>query len=443
VTHVLAHRDDAFSPEETEELLRERLGDAVLGTRTEYATFTVDVANEALPEAALLCRDERVLAYDFFDCLFGVDRREEGFDVVAVLYSTSTGNRLCLRTHCPGGREAPTCPSITEVYRGADWHERETWDMFGIEFTDHPGLEPRILTVENFEGWPLRKDFYLGTRVAKPWPGVKEPAELDEDGNVIERVPRLGDAPGPYELDKAMAEQAKLANPAPDTPAEVEEVSEQKPGTAEGEAADEATAEKAAADIDQATYDALIAEGKSERIARSKAKAAFVKKQRQRAADEASDQGAETPAGERVAEDAEQAEVAEDSGQVVAGDVEQQSEEDEAQATEVSKEEAGEAAHEESAAAAERVEEEAAGDEDAEGAETARERAEEKRRAAAEARARKAAERAREGEAGDQPSGAEGPRETGSQPTIDEATTGGAAEDEDAAPTEDEREGDA
>jgi NADH-quinone oxidoreductase subunit D len=86
--------------------------------------------------------------------------------------------------------------------------ERETWDMFGIEFDGHPQLEPRILTVENFEGWPLRKDFHLASRVAKPWPGVKEPAELDEDGNVIERVPGIGDAPGPYVLDEAMAAQA-------------------------------------------------------------------------------------------------------------------------------------------------------------------------------------------------------------------------------------------
>ena len=127
---------------------------------------------------------------------------------MTVLYSTSTGNRLCLRTRCEGGREAPVCPSVTDVYRGADWMERETWDMYGIEFPGHPGLEPRILTVENFEGWPLRKDFHLTSRVVKPWPGVKEPAELDEDGNVIEREAGVGDAPGPYALDEAMAKQA-------------------------------------------------------------------------------------------------------------------------------------------------------------------------------------------------------------------------------------------
>ena len=385
---VLARRESAFSPEEIAELVAERLGDdVVVGTSTEYATFTLEVASAAFADVAALCRDERVLAYDLFDCLFGIDARDEGFDVIAVLYSTSTGNRVCLRTRCPGGRETPTCPTLTGVYRGADWHERETWDMFGIEFTDHPGLEPRILTVENFEGWPLRKDFHLASRVVKPWPGVKEPAELDEDGNVIERVPRIGDAPGPYELDKAMAEQAKLANPAPDTPAETELASEDKP---EPSAAGERDAPEAG--IDQATYDALIAEGKSERIARSKAKAAFVKKQRQQAADDASDEVAETESGQAVAADAERAETAADSGQVLSGDVEQSAEEAETQATEVAQEAAGQATHEQAEAAAEQVE---AGEVTAEDATSAADRADAKRRAAAEARARKAQERAR------------------------------------------------
>ena len=214
MSDVLARRDRALSPEETEQLLRDRLGEDVVGVTLEFGVFTLRITPSGWSEAVRRCRDEPLLAFDMFDNLFGVDARDEGFDVVVVLYSTSTGNRIVLRTRCEGGREAPTCPSITEFYRGANWMERETWDMFGIEFVGHPGLEPRLLTVENFEGWPLRKDFALSSRAVKPWPGVKEPAELDEDGNVVERVPRLGDAPGPYELDKAMAEQAKRANPA-------------------------------------------------------------------------------------------------------------------------------------------------------------------------------------------------------------------------------------
>ena len=205
---VLARRDRALTPEETEALLRDRLGDGILGSTLAHRMFTVHVAPSAWVETFKRCRDEPLLDFDLFDTLHGVDAREDGFDVVAILYSTSTGNRLCLRTRCEGGREKPVCPSLTDLYRGADWMERETWDMFGIEFDGHPQLEPRILTVENFEGWPLRKDFHLASRVAKPWPGVKEPAELDEDGTVIARVPGIGDAPGPYVLDEAMAAQA-------------------------------------------------------------------------------------------------------------------------------------------------------------------------------------------------------------------------------------------
>ena len=62
------------------------------------------------------------------------------------------------------------------VYRGANWHERETFEMFGITFTDHPNLIPLLLP-DGFDGHPLRKDFVLAARVAKEWPGVKEPGE--------------------------------------------------------------------------------------------------------------------------------------------------------------------------------------------------------------------------------------------------------------------------
>ena len=281
---VLGRSDDALDAAETESFLRRRLGDGLLATTEEYGTFTVDVAPGAWLDAVALCRDEELLAYDMFDCLFGVDAGEDGFDVVAILYSTSRGRRILLRGRCEGGREAPTFPSVVSLFPGANWMERETWDMFGIEFTDHPGLAPRILCVENFEGWPLRKDFFLASRAAKPWPGVKEPAETDEDGNVIQRVPGPGEAPGPSGLDELMAAQAKAANPRP----EVE--------TAESAATTEEAPEREEVELDQETYDRLIAEGKSERIARSKAKAAFVKKQRAAGGDTAT---ADTP-GEDV-----------------------------------------------------------------------------------------------------------------------------------------------
>ncbi|MEX2324917.1 MAG: NADH-quinone oxidoreductase subunit C [Nitriliruptoraceae bacterium] len=301
MSDVLARQDDVLSPDDITELLRDRLEHGVVDTKVEFKTFTVYLAPDAWLQTAELCRDLPALDYDLFDCLFGVDAREDGFDVVAVLYSTSTGSRITLRTRCEGGRDAPRCPSITSVYRGANWMERETWDMFGIEFDGHPQLEPRLLTVENFEGWPLRKDFQLSSRVAKAWPGVKEPVELDEEGNVIERVTGIGDAPGPYDLDKAMAEQAKAINT---RQAEVEagddaaaETTDAAAGASETEAndgGDDAGVADAAGDADgasdadagAATDDDAAAQAKAKADARRKEQAAARKrKAEQRAAD--------------------------------------------------------------------------------------------------------------------------------------------------------------
>lgn len=296
MSDVLARRDHALTPDETAELIRAKVGDAaVVGTTVEYGTFTLHVANEHFADVARACRDERVLAYDFFDCLFGIDARDEGFDVVAVLYSTSTGNRVALRTRCPGGREAPTCPSLTDIYPGANWHERECWDMFGIEFPDHPALEPRIFTIETFEGWPLRKDFPLASRAVKPWPGVKEPAELDEDGNVVERQPQLGDAPGPYELDKAMAEQAKLANPQPVL----------DPATREGEEVEEALGTEAEQAPDSGAVLAGDVEHAQEQLEDAKSEARVRAEEKRKAAAEARARKAAERAGEGDGDDGE------------------------------------------------------------------------------------------------------------------------------------------
>ena len=247
---VLSRAGEALTPAEQEELLRDRLGEGVLETLDANGTFTVTVAPDAWVATTRACKDEPLLAYDMFDCLFGVDRSEAGFDIVAILYSTSRGQRILLRVHCEGGRDKPVCPSLVDLYAGANWMERETWDMFGIEFEGHPGLTPRLLCAENFEGWPLRKDFYLASREAKPWPGVKEPAELDEQGNPIVKIPGPGEAVGPSILDEVMAEQAKIANPhaevsggpdatAPPEPAAPEPAAQTTPGPGPSEAADE------------------------------------------------------------------------------------------------------------------------------------------------------------------------------------------------------------
>ena len=66
---------------------------------------------------------------------------------------------------------SPTVPTISTVFAGADWHEREAWEMFGFDFTGHPNLV-HIYLPGAFEGFPLRKDFPLLAREVKPWPGL-------------------------------------------------------------------------------------------------------------------------------------------------------------------------------------------------------------------------------------------------------------------------------
>ncbi|WP_281965532.1 NADH-quinone oxidoreductase subunit C [Serinicoccus marinus] len=92
--------------------------------------------------------------------------------------------RLLLRTRLP---EGGTLASVTDLFAGAAWHERETHEMFGLGFTgfeDGTGLGLRpLLLPEGFEGTPLRKDFVLAARASKPWPGAKEPGEGSGEGS--------------------------------------------------------------------------------------------------------------------------------------------------------------------------------------------------------------------------------------------------------------------
>jgi NADH-quinone oxidoreductase subunit C len=81
----------------------------------------------------------------------------------------------------PVDPEYPVCPSITSLYPGANWHERETYEMFGVVFEGHPRLVHLYLP-EDFEGRPLLKSFRLSTRVVKDWPGAKDPEEAAAGG---------------------------------------------------------------------------------------------------------------------------------------------------------------------------------------------------------------------------------------------------------------------
>ncbi|MEU3460899.1 NADH-quinone oxidoreductase subunit C [Streptomyces sp. NPDC006733] len=149
-----------------------------------FGLLTVDVPVGSWIAALEIARDK--LGCTYFDWLSAVDEAAAGFRVCAHLVSlpgtAADGRmvrRLLVRTTVP--HSAAALPTAVDVFAGAGWHERETHEMFGIDFTGHPHLVPLLLPDE-FEGHPLRKDFVLAARVAKAWPGAKEPGESEHGG---------------------------------------------------------------------------------------------------------------------------------------------------------------------------------------------------------------------------------------------------------------------
>jgi NADH-quinone oxidoreductase subunit C len=151
--------------------LRARFGQDVLETSDALGQAWVRVTPERYREVIRTLRDDEEFACDFLDFVSAVDWGEDGFDVVVQCYSI--GRRHHVRVKVAAGREDPSVPSIGDLYPGANWHERETWELFGIRFDGHPQLV-KLLLPEQFEGYPLRKDFPLTTRLAKPWPGEEK-----------------------------------------------------------------------------------------------------------------------------------------------------------------------------------------------------------------------------------------------------------------------------
>jgi NADH-quinone oxidoreductase subunit C len=122
---------------------------------------TVLVSRDELVEKLGELREDRDLSFDFLASVAATDfpGRRPRFWVVYELYSTTHRHRLRVKV---GLDEAdPRVPSVVPLFPTADWHERETYDFYGIEFQGHPDLR-RILLPEGWEGWPLRKDEELG-----------------------------------------------------------------------------------------------------------------------------------------------------------------------------------------------------------------------------------------------------------------------------------------
>ena len=119
-------------------------------------------------DAAVDAISDEAAAADAEPTTTGYAGGDTRFQLIARVANLTTGIGVTLKADVGDDMVAPTW---TEHYPGANWHEREVWEMFGITFTGHPGLRPLYLPGD-FEGHPMRKDFPLLARLVKPWPGI-------------------------------------------------------------------------------------------------------------------------------------------------------------------------------------------------------------------------------------------------------------------------------
>ena len=143
-----------MTPEELAEHVRDRLGDRAEGVEVEHGQVVATCAVAAVRDVCgeLLSGEPR---FEYFSFMTAVDRNET-FEVVYRLRSFALNAEVTVRTSVP--RAKPEMDSVVLLWEGADWHERECAEMFGITFRDHP--DPRhILLPDEWQGYPLRKDY--------------------------------------------------------------------------------------------------------------------------------------------------------------------------------------------------------------------------------------------------------------------------------------------
>ena len=134
----------------------ERIGAQLPQAVVEYDDTSVFVEPNSISQVCSFLNQTPGLEFDYIDNLTAVDYLDY-FEVVYHLVSLQHNHSLVLKTRLHD-RENPVVPSVTNIWTGADFQEREVWDLFGIRFEGHPNLK-RILLWEGFEGHPLRRDF--------------------------------------------------------------------------------------------------------------------------------------------------------------------------------------------------------------------------------------------------------------------------------------------
>jgi len=157
--------------------LSTQFGERILGTSDAFGDHEARVAVKDWVEVAQFIKDDGELQMDHFIDLTAIDypeRKSARFDLTLIMRSSVNGARIRLRTHVKDGEEPGT---LSGLWAGANWAEREVWDMFGIRFKDHPDMR-RILLYEEFVGHPLRKDYPIDK--AQPLVPYREVSDIEK-----------------------------------------------------------------------------------------------------------------------------------------------------------------------------------------------------------------------------------------------------------------------
>jgi len=146
-----------LASEQVEQAIRNRFPEAVEETAEVSGVPTLFVRADAIADICAFLKEEPGLDFDYLMSLTAVDWPAlGGLDVVYHLYSISQKRYVTLKVRVD--KEKPVMPSVTSIWKAANWQEREVYDMFGIRFEGHPDLR-RILLEPDWDGFPLRKDY--------------------------------------------------------------------------------------------------------------------------------------------------------------------------------------------------------------------------------------------------------------------------------------------
>lgn len=165
--------------------IKERFGDAITETVATLGQQIVGVKKDSLIDLCRFLHDDDEALFDMCTDVTAVhwpQRAGQEFDIVILLYSVPKNRRLRIKTALADGE---ACPSVTPIWVGANWMEREVYDMFGIKFDGHPDLR-RILLPEDWPGFPLRKEYPIEYRDNEWTDKHLEYREIDYDTSLID-----------------------------------------------------------------------------------------------------------------------------------------------------------------------------------------------------------------------------------------------------------------